>query len=696
MKRKLAVFLALCMIFTQAIPAWAETIKEGNIGAAALETTASPSDAEKATSSDAEKASPSDALSDTRVENVMYLDENGDEQTAECIMIRGNWDELSFTQGGWYAVDGDVTIAGRIWNRAPAGEAVHVILMDGCQWTVPKGINNGGGSILNFYGQKESDGRLCIEHCDSYCAGIGTRSVKDGVGTVTINGGDFLIRGGSNAAGIGGGNDCDCGTVTINGGHLEIYSGSYAAAIGASQYGGNIRITINGGYVRAVEQYYSCAAIGGSYFHKGDFVIINGGTVIAEGMFGIGGHQMKGNIEHGGDIVINGGTVKAKTGATAIVGKFDANITITGGKVTAISDKLGAGIGDGESYSDSTAVPNITITGGEVTAIGGPGCAGIGGVRNYRGSNVTISGGVVTAIGGSGAPGIGGGTQGLDDGTLTLEYDAKADPRSELEILAGPEEKSRSVMRNAEMYMATHYNYAYIHPIPGYTVMHYGEGSKDGRVVLKEEWLKANTGDMTSAVFYTTFENYSVKSMDDPKTVAEDGSTVVNIYYKWTGKTNTDSDGDNSSGSSSGNGAGSALYSSGWYMDGAGNWMYKSPSGKAAVNTWLCDDVVAVNGQNVWYLIGADGKMITAGLIQDADGHFYSLETNHNGLFGMMRYQDGWYDCSGTQVYLTFNRNHDGSFGAVTNADGIEKLKAIYGVTASPAGSENCLYTRIF
>ena len=226
MKRKLAFFLALCMIFTQAIPAWAEAIKAGNIGAAALETTASPSDAEKASSSDAKTATSSDvlpgSLEDARIENVMYLDENGDEQTAECIMIRGNWDELSFTQGGWYAVDGDVTIAGRIWNRAPAGEAVHVILMDGCQWTVPKGINNGGGSILNFYGQKESDGRLCIEHCDSYCAGIGTRSVKDGVGTVTINGGDFLIRGGSNAAGIGGGNDCDCGTVTINGDVMEL------------------------------------------------------------------------------------------------------------------------------------------------------------------------------------------------------------------------------------------------------------------------------------------------------------------------------------------------------------------------------------------------------------------------------------------------------------------------------------------
>lgn len=88
--------------------------------------------------------------------------------------------------------------------------------------------------------------------------------------------------------------------------------------------------------------------------------------------------------------------------------------------------------------------------------------------------------------------------------------------------------------------------------------------------------------------------------------------------------------------------------------------------------------------------------MIAAGLVQDNTGHFYSLETEHEGYFGMLRYQDGYYNCSGQSVYLTFSRAHNGSFGAVTNADGLEKLKAIYGVTAYPIGNENAVYTSEF
>ena len=49
-------------------------------------------------------------------------------------------------------------------------------------------------------------------------------------------------------------------------------------------------------------------------------------------------------------------------------------------------------------------------------------------------------------------------------------------------------------------------------------------------------------------------------------------------------------------------------------------------------------------------------------------------------------------------VYLTFNREHNGSFGAITNADGIEKLKSIYGngMANSGIGHENSVYTGSF
>ncbi|MDO4808561.1 MAG: hypothetical protein Q4A04_01145 [Eubacteriales bacterium] len=45
------------------------------------------------------------------------------------------------------------------------------------------------------------------------------------------------------------------------------------------------------------------------------------------------------------------------------------------------------------------------------------------------------------------------------------------------------------------------------------------------------------------------------------------------------------------------------------------------------------------------------------------------------------------------QVYLEFSQKHDGTFGAVINADGLEKLKSIYGVTQYGVNNSNCVYT---
>ena len=137
-------------------------------------------------------------------------------------------------------------------------------------------------------------------------------------------------------------------------------------------------------------------------------------------------------------------------------------------------------------------------------------------------------------------------------------------------------------------------------------------------------------------------------------------------------------------------------FSPNWYSDIYGVWRIKNSKGEIVKNAWLCDDAVAANGQNVWYLLGADGAMLAAGLVQDATGNFYSLETNHDGYFGMLRYTDGYYNCNGQQVYLKFSHEHNGTFGAVINADGIEKLKAIYGVTKYGIGNENAVYTKTF
>lgn len=76
-------------------------------------------------------------------------------------------------------------------------------------------------------------------------------------------------------------------------------------------------------------------------------------------------------------------------------------------------------------------------------------------------------------------------------------------------------------------------------------------------------------------------------------------------------------------------------------------------------NSWFQDN------DSSWYMLGADGTMY-AGLITDlSTGKSYLLNTQHDGTFGKMLTQDGVYTVNGSQVYLTFNQSHDGSYGAI-------------------------------
>lgn len=182
---------------------------------------------------------------------------------------------------------------------------------------------------------------------------------------------------------------------------------------------------------------------------------------------------------------------------------------------------------------------------------------------------------------------------------------------------------------------------------------------------------------------------YSFTGWDKDITLAYSDTTYKATYVKTSG------------GGGGGGGSVSApkktmTFSPNWYSDEYGVWRIHDNAGNVVANAWLCDDVIPENDKEVWYLLTADGAMIANGLVQDNTGNFYSLETEHNGYFGMLRYQDGTYNCNGQQVYLAFNREHKGSFGAITNPDGIEKLKAIYGVTRYGIGNENAVYTEGF
>ena len=129
-----------------------------------------------------------------------------------------------------------------------------------------------------------------------------------------------------------------------------------------------------------------------------------------------------------------------------------------------------------------------------------------------------------------------------------------------------------------------------------------------------------------------------------------------------------------------------------WYQDGAGNWKVRDNNGNTITNAWLCDDAVPSNGQDIWYLIDSNGNMVSAGLVQDQTGNIYSLETSHNGYYGMLRYKSGAYD----GVYLDLESSHGGSFANIKNQDGRAGLQAIYGLTQVNIDNSNCVYTSSF
>ncbi|MDO4808398.1 MAG: InlB B-repeat-containing protein [Eubacteriales bacterium] len=187
----------------------------------------------------------------------------------------------------------------------------------------------------------------------------------------------------------------------------------------------------------------------------------------------------------------------------------------------------------------------------------------------------------------------------------------------------------------------------------------------------------------------------------------------ITLYAKWT-YTGGGSSGGGGGGSSGGGGgssggggggggaaggpsakkaaSGTPTFSKNWTADAAGVWRIKDKTGNYVTSAWLCDDAVAANGQSVWYLMNTDGTMLAAGLVQDNTGNYYSLEMNHNGYYGMLRYKNGTYD----GIYMEFSQKHDGTFGAITNQSAIDALKAKYGVTKFGIGNDRCVYTKSF
>ncbi len=100
---------------------------------------------------------------------------------------------------------------------------------------------------------------------------------------VAIDGGIVTANGGSNAAGIGGGNNCNGGTVTIDGGSVTANGEGWASGIGGGAFRNGATVAVNGGTV---------IAIGGSGYGSTSAPGIGGGlytsTATKPGTLGLG------------------------------------------------------------------------------------------------------------------------------------------------------------------------------------------------------------------------------------------------------------------------------------------------------------------------------------------------------------------------------------------------------------------------
>lgn len=107
-----------------------------------------------------------------------------------------------------------------------------------------------------------------------------------------------------------------------------------------------------------------------------------------------------------------------------------------------------------------------------------------------------------------------------------------------------------------------------------------------------------------------------------------------------------------------------------WHADSNGVWYLKNEAGTGnVVNSWFQD----LDGS--WYLLAPNDGHMYAGLIHDTlTDKWYYCQTEHDGYYGRMAHTDGVYTVNNQQVHLTFNQNHDGTFGAITS--GLSSLQS--------------------
>ena len=374
--------------------------------------------------------------------SVTYINDAGSvKKTSDYTLMTSSTKKLT---GGYYVVDGNVTIDSRI----KVTDDSYIIITDGSKLVAKAGINVASGVEFTVYTQDGGTGSLYAgttngsnsTASDGYC-GIG----GDGA-FINLCGGNIYVKGGSGAIGVLG--------KSINLGWSNswdtIYANSYSGAVYADKalanrsngtiFDGKISSTdIKGATLSAVNTIDKNT----TYLTDGAYAVMNGVTVAnritvdgdVDLFLGSNGSLRADEgitVNRGSSLVVSG-TGKLYAGTTngtsfsaddnnAGIGSENGaragEIIIKSGTVYANGGRNAAGIGG------SNAV--INITGGKVTANGGRNAAGIGSGYSDNGSDIRITGGNINATGGSNAAGIGSGNS-SSNSSITLGYTNNSD-----------------------------------------------------------------------------------------------------------------------------------------------------------------------------------------------------------------------------------------------------------------------------
>ncbi len=279
---------------------------------------------------------------------------------------------------GWYVLKDEFNVVERI---KISGD-VNIILADGSFLNAMQGIEVNDGNSLTIWGQSanyKENGRI-VAQGPADNAGIGSNSGNSG--TITINGGNIVSKGGNaSGAGIGGGNHGN-GIVNINGGYITTYGGNLSSGIGGGN-GGNGIVTITDGIVEAQGGTWSGSGIGGGCDGSGT-INISGGDITARGFdaaAGIGGGQ-----GHIGNVTITGGKISASGGRGYDIGDGspgndpmtehgtfstgeNGNAIIHGDVSDESNKENWKGIVDDTVYGDFTLDSDLTIDGNQTLTI---------------------------------------------------------------------------------------------------------------------------------------------------------------------------------------------------------------------------------------------------------------------------------------------------------------------------------------